>query len=1104
MNIQRALCLTSVAVVLAGGSSLMAQTTTGGLSGKITDASGKAVAGARVSVESQALFQARVFTTNAKGEYRAQLLPVGNYTIKVSCDGYLGRTVSDYRIGVGTNLSLDVALKPMASAGTTVEVVATGAQESKTEDKISVNFSAEQLLQLPTSRSFDGALALAPGVSGSGTSTSIRGGSAGGFSQVLYRIDGIDVQDGVTGQPDAMRSNAKLYEPLPDSIEDVQVVLSALNARNGRTQGGQVNVVTRTGSNEFSGSIRASLSRPSWTTNLPKGPVDGDMTQSETHAVESFSRYTDITFSGPIIKDRLWFYVGTRLQPSASDTNTLGWNGHAEGNDSLGVADIARYPLHSFGHFPGADSVIMNRTGAPAGFEFMNLRTMSDWGKTVPKNTKYEKFEGKFTGMVTASHTLSLTVLHDKAVISGISGERSNGEFSINKEFMGDETDETNAWTLAWNGSIGDRWFIEARAFKSRFSQGDVTGPTTYPYSVQSYLGTGDRDVRIVQTTGTQQAYEGATVWYGPIYAQRSSASITPAKRGNDAINLNVRTFQELAGQHEIDFGFEQFETIHQFGRERNGDRNFYNGGFLYNPTTHDYRYATMYTSETPEYILDWDDQNEAFMQYWEAMRGPGAHMERFWSGAAEAKNKSQAFWFNDNWTVNSKINVMLGLRANKFKVYDTDGSQQANLSITEPRFQVKFNPDGAGKEVLSFSYAKLASAYSDEMAAAFRSNGWYTRTVHGWRGLPGQMGLDDPNIADDPLFGVRWVDYDTLTDINNYDPMPFMILDQRQTYKTDGLEVPYALEMTLGYQRNYETGYVRMTAVERKYKKEWVSYVRPGWGLEYMTEKTDPSGLTDFTQWGQNLHFLNSKFDKTYRSIELAWMENLSSRLSFGGNITYSQMTGRDGLEYYNYAALKQATGTPDTDYAPDGLLSRDVSARAHLTYVHPIGKGNVSVSALLDYAKAGVRSLVGVEDLPQNQILDEFGNVVLEPWSVLDYTGPSNTVNPRMNRYYGAVGAYHGGSDWFNVDLRLQGQIPLKGKLTLTAYVQVNNLFNRILRTSVYDWGYGEEGRDGADGIVAGVPLSNFARPWGTANNHSYYTGGRTFTEFSVGLKF
>jgi hypothetical protein len=232
--------------------------------------------------------------------------------------------------------------------------------------------------------------------------------------------------------------------------------------------------------------------------------------------------------------------------------------------------------------------------------------------------------------------------------------------------------------------------------------------------------------------------------------------------------------------------------------------------------------------------------------------------------------------------------------------------------------------------------------------------------------------------------------------------------------------------------------------------------------------------------------------------------MENLSSRLTFGGNITYSQMTGRDGLEYYNYAAMKQATGTPDSAYAPEGLLSRDVSARAHLTYVHPIGKGNVSVSALLDYAKAGVRSLVGVEDLPQTQILDEFGNVVLEPWSVLDYTGPSNTVNPRMNRYYGAVGAYHGGSDWFNVDLRLQGQIPLKGKLTLTAYVQVNNLFNRILRTSVYDWGYGEEGRDGADGIVAGVPLSKFARPWGTANNNSYYTGGRTFTEFSVGLKF
>ncbi|MDP2875593.1 MAG: hypothetical protein Q8O00_05360, partial [Holophaga sp.] len=700
------------------------------------------------------------------------------------------------------------------------------------------------------------------------------------------------------------------------------------------------------------------------------------------------------------------------------------------------------------------------------------------------------------------NHTLSLTLLHDKALISGMSGERSNGEATINREFMGEEKDETNAWTLGWNGTFGDRWFVEARIFKSRFSQGDVTGPTTYPYSVQSYLSTGDRDVRIVQTTGTQQQWDGSTVWYGPIYSQRSSASTTPAKRGNESINLNVRTFQELAGQHEIDFGFEQFQTIHQFGRERNGNRNYYNGGFIYNPTTRDYRYATMYTELTPEYILDWGDQTGNFQQYWETMRGPGAHLERFWSGAAEAKNKSRAFWINDNWTVNSYINVMLGLRVNKFQIYDTDGSEQANLSIAEPRFQLKWNPDGAGKEVITVSYAKLASAYSDEMAAAFRSNGWYTRTVHGWRGLPGQPGIDNPGT--DPLSGVRWVDYNTLTDINNYETRPYAILDQRQTYKTKGLKVPYALEATLGYQRNYETGYVRITGVERKYQKEWVSYVRPGWSLEHMTLKHDPSGLTDATQWGQNIHFLNSKFDKTYRSIELAWQENITSRLTFGGNITYSQLTGRDGLEYYNYAEMKQATGTPDTKYAPDGVVSRDLMARAHLTYVHPIGKGNLSISALFDYAKAGVRSLRGVQALDTPDILDADGNVVVNGWGVVDYTGPSNTINPTMNSYYGGVGAYQGGSDWFNVNLRLQGQFPLKGKLMLISYLQVENLFNRILRTSVYDWGYGEEGRAGTDGIVAGVPLSNFNRPWGTANNHSYYTGGRTFTEFSIGLKF
>ncbi|WLT32361.1 carboxypeptidase-like regulatory domain-containing protein [Geothrix sp. PMB-07] len=111
MNTRQALMLPAVAAMLASGTSLVAQVTTGSLSGKVTQG-GKPVARARLAFESPALFQPRIVQTDAKGEYRAMLLPVGNYTIKVSAEGMLGKTASNVRVGLGSNLTMDFPLAP--------------------------------------------------------------------------------------------------------------------------------------------------------------------------------------------------------------------------------------------------------------------------------------------------------------------------------------------------------------------------------------------------------------------------------------------------------------------------------------------------------------------------------------------------------------------------------------------------------------------------------------------------------------------------------------------------------------------------------------------------------------------------------------------------------------------------------------------------------------------------------------------------------------------------------------------------------------------------------------------------------------------------------
>lgn len=1111
------LSLPALTLLLAGTAAL-SQTSTGALTGRITDVSGRALEKARVTFESSSLFQPRVVTTDGRGEFRAMLLPVGNYTVIVDAPGYLGKSARNVRVGLGATLSLDFALTPIKTEGATVEIVGNQTQEAKTADKVSYNYSATQLLQLPTARSFDGAMALAPGVSGSGMGLSIRGGSAGsdagakgggGYSQVLYRIDGIDVKDDSGTQWD-QTNRATLYEPLPDSIEDVQVVLSALNARYGRTQGGQVNILTRSGSNEWSGSLRATLNRPSWTTDLSKGPVDGDLTQRERHATEGFSRFMDFTASGPIIKDRLWFYVGTRFQPNQSGTTRLGWPGHVVGDEHTSLADVVRYPLTTLGNYGDLDHALTNAAGLPAGYQFMDLNNpaLSDYGKVVPHDIKYQKLEGKLTGMVNANHTLSLTFLSDKTTTTGMSGERSTGQFSIDRAFMGDQVDTTRAFSLGWNGNFGDAWFVEARAFKATFEQGDVLGPTTKPVFVQSMLGTGSRDILVADTTWSNTD-NGQAAFYGPIFNQRSSGATTANKRGNSSFTINIKTFRQAAGQHEIDFGAEAYQSVHAFGRDRNENRGIFNGGFIINPSTRELLYPVFYTAHESEGLLSADDRaNRDFVQWGDyPLRGPGAHMERYWATGKESKNLSTALWVNDTWTVSDRLNVMAGLRYNRFVIKDTDGREQANSAILEPRFQVKLNPDGIGKDVFTFSAAKLSSAFSDEMASNFRGNGWYVRTIHGWKGLPGQPGVDDPAAATDMvngqnMHGLRWVTYDQLINMANYGA-PILLLDNRVTYKTAGLKTPYALEFTAGFQRNFEGGFAKVDLIQRRYRKEWVSYVKKGYGFdeENYSLVQDPSGLGP-AQWQQNNHFINSDLEKVYTGVEVVWQHTITPRLTFGGNYTYSQLTGRDATDYYNYRAEKLAEGIPESVFAPEGVLARSQVVKAHLTYVHPVGKGNVSASILANYWTGGTRSLFGIGSL-QDMVLpgDDGKGHVIQPLDTY-----ANNYQTIYRTYYGAPGAFKGGSDVLSVDMRLQATFPLAGKVQLTTYVQISNLFNRIQRTGQYDWGTASEFErgNGYDEPIPGRPLPNFHKAWGFSGDSTYHTAGRTFTQFSVGLKF
>ena len=118
----------------------------------------------------------------------------------------------------------------------------------------------------------------------------------------------------------AARHRARvLVRHLDDLVEESQVILSPLNAKYGDSSAGLINIIEKTGSNEFAGTIRVKLDRSSWTAQRPLGYTrNGNVAGSaEAAFTDSLSRVYEFSISGPIIKDRFTFTYGTRSQPTS-------------------------------------------------------------------------------------------------------------------------------------------------------------------------------------------------------------------------------------------------------------------------------------------------------------------------------------------------------------------------------------------------------------------------------------------------------------------------------------------------------------------------------------------------------------------------------------------------------------------------------------------------------------------------------------------------------------------------------------------------------------------------------------------------------------------
>jgi hypothetical protein len=299
----------SLALLTGASARLLAQgVTTGAVSGTVTDPNGAPIEGAQVQIRNPRTGFRAGGITRGNGQYSIQgIEPDAGYSVTVRRIGFEPITRDNRTVSLGQATREDFTLRQQSTVLSTVVTVAEATpviNPSKTGTGTTVGDSA--LRRLPTlNRNFADFVTLVPQVS---TSTSFLSGGGVNIRQNAIQIDGAAAGDlfglGATGQPGS-QANAKSI-PL-DAVKEYQVLLSPFDVRQGNFGGLLINAVTKTGTNEFHGTAYG------YTRNE-------NLTRSQPYLAEFRQQQYGFSLAGPILKDRLFFFVNPEWQKFRTPT----------------------------------------------------------------------------------------------------------------------------------------------------------------------------------------------------------------------------------------------------------------------------------------------------------------------------------------------------------------------------------------------------------------------------------------------------------------------------------------------------------------------------------------------------------------------------------------------------------------------------------------------------------------------------------------------------------------------------------------------------------------------------------------------------------------
>jgi carboxypeptidase family protein/TonB-dependent receptor-like protein len=337
----RSIALLAVMVLLFPGA-LLAQTsrTTGALQGTVTDTKGSPLPGVTVTVTSPQLQGSRTEVTDTDGKYAIPALPPGTYRAEYTLSGVKNQVREGIEVHAqqapAINVSMEIGVSETVTVTASQVVVdPTQTQTQHVMDQDHLKYTAVG----SANRSYQNVLTQAPGVNTAGGNPQVSGANN---AQNDWYVDGVNSTDPVTH---TFGGNMAF-----DAIQEISIVTLGKDAEY-KSSGGTVNVITKSGGNQFSGSFDYRYNDPDYLVQGSEkkfvapayfgGPLGAESLRFDKKLQTDKSEQPQATLGGPIMRDKLWFFVAThkpetnRVAPNLfgfqpADRTFTGWNTHGK------------------------------------------------------------------------------------------------------------------------------------------------------------------------------------------------------------------------------------------------------------------------------------------------------------------------------------------------------------------------------------------------------------------------------------------------------------------------------------------------------------------------------------------------------------------------------------------------------------------------------------------------------------------------------------------------------------------------------------------------------------------------------------------------------